>query len=364
MVIFFVAIGAFNSYSQYANIQNYNILVNAYNTKIETYAPAEITEDNLRIENGKIIIEEADKPILIEIEENTTEASDLEYAKKVLSYQVRNSDGNLVLAKYFIANVEKTFVDFSLETSKFYTAPAVGATAEQQLDAQKTACSLYFRDQAQASVVVAYETQAKKNVEFLWIKNVWTTDAAYKHPVLPYEEFTQSLTSRSDKFSVGDKLVDFGSITAHTSAYKEASYNEITSQMTAQKSQANGYFILVVLSIGTILLQQFVSMRSQKEQNKYSSVDGQGETTQKTTMIVMTLMFAIFSFMYSAAFSIYMITSNILSLISTLVINKIVDIVAKKKEEKELAAKYNRTLPGKKTGELTIDGKTKKSKKK
>ena len=47
----------------------------------------------------------------------------------------------------------------------------------------------------------------------------------------------------------------------------------------------------------------------------------------------MTGMFAIFSFMYSSAFSIYMITSNIFSLASTLIINMLVD----KKLNKEAA---------------------------
>jgi membrane protein insertase Oxa1/YidC/SpoIIIJ len=73
-------------------------------------------------------------------------------------------------------------------------------------------------------------------------------------------------------------------------------------------------------------------MRSQKEQQKFSSVDGQGASQQKMMLVIMTVMFAIFSFMYSSAFSIYMITSNVFSLISTIVINKLVDVHMAKKE--------------------------------
>ena len=113
-----------------------------------------------------------------------------------------------------------------------------------------------------------------------------------------------------------------------------------------QKTQANGYFVLIVLSIGTILLQQFVSMRTQKEQQKYSTVDGQGGSQQKMMMIVMTLMFAVFSFMYSSSFSIYMIMSNLFSLVSMLIINKLVDISMAKKERKALQEKYNKRFPG------------------
>ena len=361
MIIFFVAIGAFNSYSQYANIQNYNILVNAYNEKIEEFAPDMATAENVSYGDGKIYVQEADKPLSIVIEAPTMEGQTTEalvnFANQTINYQMRNDEGNMIFAKYFVKDVEQTFVDLALETTEFYTQPE----ADDQITAAKaTACSLYFRDQAQNAVVGAYEAEAKNNVSFLWIKNVWTTDAAYKHPVLPYEEFIQTMTSRSDKFDVNGNLVEFASITQHSSAYKEASYNEITMQMTAQKSQANGYFILVILSIGTILLQQFVSMRSQKEQNQYSSVDGQGAQTQKTTMIIMTMMFAIFSFMYSAAFSIYMITSNLLSLLSMLIINKIVDVSMNKKEAKALAAKYNRTIPGKNVENTATDKKKKK----
>ena len=36
MVIFIVAINAFNAYAQFANVRNYNDMVHAYNTKLET----------------------------------------------------------------------------------------------------------------------------------------------------------------------------------------------------------------------------------------------------------------------------------------------------------------------------------------
>ena len=87
-------------------------------------------------------------------------------------------------------------------------------------------------------------------------------------------------------------------------------------------------------------------MRTQKEQQKYSSVDGQGANQQKMTMIMMTGMFAVFSFMYSAAFSIYLIVSNIFSLGSTIVINKIVDKSAEKKEAKKAEAKFESRYGG------------------
>jgi membrane protein insertase Oxa1/YidC/SpoIIIJ len=92
-------------------------------------------------------------------------------------------------------------------------------------------------------------------------------------------------------------------------------------------------------------------MRAQKAQNQFSSVDGQQAQTQKTTMIIMTVMFGIFAFMYSTAFSIYMVTSSVFSLFSTMIINKLVDNSMNKAEAAKLREKYTRKLPGQKTVE-------------
>ena len=106
---------------------------------------------------------------------------------------------------------------------------------------------------------------------------------------------------------------------------------------------------MIALSIATILLQQWISNRAQKEQQKYSTVDGQGASQQKMTMIIMTGMFAVFSFMYSSAFAIYLIVSNVFSLVSMLIINKAVDTAAEKAELKAMQEKYNKRFPGAKT---------------
>ena len=82
-------------------------------------------------------------------------------------------------------------------------------------------------------------------------------------------------------------------------------------------------------------------LRSQKDQQKFATVDGLGAGQLKNMMVVMTAMFAIFSFMYSSAFSIYMITSNLFSMISTLVINKCVDLAAAKKENAETVKSFH-----------------------
>ena len=340
LIIFIVAINSFNAFAQYSNIENYNTMVNAYNAEIGSYCAVltdENVEDCLTIE-GKTLddkgnplqqqevtytVKNADKPIYYkayEVLPQGVEYTTLTKAEKV-SYV------NSYVNKEYFVDVDKVKADTALMTE-------INAQKQEgEEDAQ--AIYNYFVSRAQDSVVEAYKTDVKANMSFGWIKNIWATDASYKHPVLSYSDF-KAEASR-EKFEVNGKNVSYSSISSYTNAYGEDQYNLVTAKLSAQKKEANGFFILIALSIGTILLQQFVTQRSQKAQSQYSSVDGQAASQQKMTMIIMTGMFAIFSFMYSSAFSIYMITSNLFSLGSTLIINKIVDVkMAKKASETEL----------------------------
>lgn len=314
MVIFIVAINAFNAYAQYANVENYNMMVDAYNANITSYAP-ELDSQTLDISDDGSTIYVKDT------------AED-----KYIYYTVAYAEG---YDNAYIAQANKTYYIDSekalanAEIKAFYDAKvAEGAESDVALRS-------YFYDSAQTAVKVAYENEVNYKTKFLWIKNIWATDASYKHPVLEYSDFNAEIAR--EEFLVDGEKVELAEL--NTGVYSADTYNHITAKLDEQKDQANGYFILIVLSIGTILLQQFVSMRSQKEQQKYSSVDGQGASQQKMMMVIMTVMFGVFSFMYSAAFSIYMIMSNVLSLISTLVINFFVD---KKTDKKETEQEYKK----------------------
>ena len=318
MVIFIVAINAFNAYAQYANVENYNMMVDAYNAKITSYAP-DLESDTLDISNDGTVIYVKD----------TAEDSYMYYT---VSY-IENYDNA------YISSAEKTYY---IDSEKALSNEEIKAYYDAQIEAnadmsEGDALKAYFYEQAQEAVKTAYETDVIYNTKFLWIKNIWVTDASYKHPVLEYKDFEAEI--KREKFNVGGEKTELAEL--NTNVYSADTYNHITEKLDKQKDTANGYFILIVLSIGTILLQQFVSMRSQKEQQKYSSVDGQGASQQKMMLVIMTVMFAIFSFMYSSAFSIYMIMSNVLSLLSTIVINFFVDKKANKKEAEAEYKKYS-----------------------
>lgn len=342
LVIFFVAIGAFNAYAQYASVDNYNDMVKAYNAKIESYCP-DLENYDAVIENNTVIVKgkDADDYIYYTVVAPTEGEATKEYiasAKK--SYFV---DSEKLYASEYKAAIDELLNQKNEDGSAKY-------------DLAK-ACQLHMISLAQDAVVEKYDSGIAEKTKFLWIKNIWMTDASYKHPVSNYSDFETG--AKQEEFDVGGKKVDYTDV--ETDVYSSSAYEIVTAKLDKQKSAANGYYVLILLSVATILLQQWIMMRSQKEQSQFSTVDGQGVQQQKMTMIIMTVMFAVFSFMYSAAFSIYMIMSNVMSLASTLIINKWVDVALERKEEKAMQEKYNQRFPGRvyKGGE-DKDGKKKK----
>ncbi len=163
------------------------------------------------------------------------------------------------------------------------------------------------------------DTYHDENPGFLWVKNIWVTDSPLKNPVEDDWDDFKSTHGYEDKGHVIDN----------------DDYVSLTAKLEYEKNAPNGYFILVILTAGTSLLMQLIMSKSQKAQMELQTVDGQGAKTQKIMTIIMPIMMAVFAFMYTSAFSIYIILSSVISIGTTLGINKIVDIKFKKAKAKK-----------------------------
>ena len=299
LVIFIVVMGAFSTYSNFAIINTYNNMVDAYNASVEVYVQTS-TEDTdakhfLIGENGNYKVE-------------FNSFTEHYCAEKKLSDEEKNS---------FLTEFNN-----KTEAEKLKT---VGDFV--RVNAQRAAADYYYNN--------------NKVNRFGWIGNVWSPDCMLNKVVPDYSKFKSSISRASN-----------GSDTA---SYEE-SYNEVTyflthvdperPEITEKKLPAktyNGYFVLIVLAIGLMFLQQFIMSRTQKATNELSSVDGSAAKTNKWIMIIMPIMFGIFSFFYSAAFSTYMIISTVYGLISTLIINKIVAVTFEKRGDAYLLKKNKST---------------------
>lgn len=312
LVLFIIVFQAFSTYSQYANLESYNNLVNAYNGVVKTYVIDETEQDNY----GFLVPVDSEGKQIADIKQ--TEPSDYvvdfsaftkHYAHaKQLSAELTDND----VFELLVADYKKVHTGYDGAFSAGIANEKVNGELTATASAVRVTLVNFYLEEPAAQAARDYYLE--HNNSFLWVNNLWYPDSTFYKEMPSFADFKKSV----GKANIGDDYAE--------------SYEKVTSALGDKKSKYNGYFVLIVLSIGFMLLQQFLSMRSNKAVNDLSTVDGTGARTNKWMMIMMPLIYGVISFTYSASFSIYMITNTIYGIVTMLLINKLVDIWFKRKE--------------------------------
>ena len=296
LIIFIAVFNAFSTYSQFANLQSYNGMVDSYNASVEAFI---LADDNQ--------------------EENSDDIKFLIKAKD----EALGTDAYLVDFDAFLKRTEAEH-RFSADEKKAF---------EEANEAGKMAIVREYVREGAAKESAKYYRTHKNN--FLWVKNIWYPDSLLNKEVPTFSNFSSSIS----------RATGSGLSATYEESYDAVTYylrNDGFSEGKLEGKTFNGYFILIVLAIGLMFLQQFISMRMQKDSNDLSTVDGSGARTNKWMLIIMPLIYGVFSFFYSAAFSTYMISNTLYGLVTTVVLNKIMDVqFAKKEASGELFKKKN-----------------------
>ena len=315
LAVFMIVFSSFSQYSQYSNLTSYNNMTSAYSQAVQEYV---LTEDADQNDNGLFLIAAVEDGL-----NNPVPAGNLK----------RSEEGKLVNEQGETVKIYGYFVDYN-KFAAYY--PSVEGTTEAFPDDWESLSDVskndfvknFVRLRAREAAADYYHAHSAENsfpTANWWIGNVWYPDSMFNREVPSFTDFRSAISR-----AVGNGSID--------ETYEE-SYNEVTFNLQNEKNSYNGYFVLIVLAIGLMFLQQFITMRSQKAANELSTVDGQAATTNKMMMIMMPIIFGFFSFMYSAAFSIYMIVNTTYSLISTLIINKVVSVRFDNESEKQSLSK-------------------------
>lgn len=281
LVVFMVVFSQFSTYSQYANLELYRGMVTAYNEVAQEY----VYDEENNAEGFLIAAKDSDGEEVYRVdfgkfeEYYTANRAQNDPTYEVLTADVETENDMFIIIKDYMA-------EFARDASAQY-----------------------------------YE---ENNQGFLWVGNIWYPDSMLNKEVPTFDKFVSSLSRASD-----------------LSNYEE-SYNEVTAHLDKQKDTYNGYFVLIVLAIGMMFLSQFFMMRMQKDMNELGTVDGSGQRTNKWMLILMPIIYGVFSFFYSAAFSLYMITNTLYSFVTTLIVNKTLDVKFRKLEERQELDKYLR----------------------
>ncbi len=279
LVIFMVVLSAFSTYSNYAVLHDYSEMAKCYNESVSYYV---MTDEN----------DASNEHFLKVVEVNGHTEYQANYEKFAVYYE----------EYYNNLHANDTDADGNPVENKFNKTEYAGLSEQDKWEVVSNFIELHARESA-----AQYYVENSDGIHFGWIGNLWYPDSMLNKEVPDYAKFTSATTRAGVTIS-------------------EIDYNSVTYNLEAQKNNYNGYFVLIVLSIGLMFLQQFITMKSQKAANELSSVDGSAARTNKWMMIIMPIIFGLFSFMYSAAFSIYMITNTLYGLISTLIINKVVTV--------------------------------------
>ncbi len=332
LVIFIVAINAFTDYSKYANQTYIYNMTKSYNNVI--YSGFEV-DDNYIVRNaeGRIIvnlgkIQQVNDNVEIDLDASPDKV-EIDLGTHKIFYEV---DAGSVISVYTSNSIFK-YVDsganWHFELADNYKANLASEAIQKpennnwknsdgdDFDAflLKNSQSEKTEDQLAMQFIKSIredksaESFRSENTKFLWVKNVWVTDSATKTPI----------ESDWDNYKASF-LADDGSV-----RIQKEQYNSLINKLEEEKTQPNGYFILVALTALSSFLTQFVTSKSQKAQMELQTVDGQGASTNKMMMWMMPIMMAVFAFMYTAAFSIYIVLSSVISLCTTLLINVIID---------------------------------------
>ena len=352
LVVFMIVLGAFSDYSRYANLDVYREMTVQYNSAITAHMP-DIAPENL-LSHSYTAPGEADEEGYIAYNREERYGGEGALIEVVLDRTLYLQEANLTEKQLDeldwyntdpeagpVAQVAaQTTWTLTVQTEEVLSsADADIAAAVEAVRAQNAGLS---EDDTAAEAIrtlgrnAAEKSYRSYNSSFLWIKNIWVPDTSYRHPI-EYDDVLES------------------------SGLSEEAFNEVSYNLSAERSQANGYYILIIISIGSMFLSQFISARSQKAQSELQTADGSGKRTQRTMMIVMPIVFGVFSFFYSAGFSIYMIVSSLYSILRTLIINLIVDRKFQKVQEQEIQDKYNQRIPqaARKANDVRKGGKTK-----
>ncbi len=368
LVIFFVAIDAFRFYSAFAMVEEYNSIVTVYNQSVE-----EIVEDYNAKYDGLF------KSITAGEDAESGAETDGESAEQVKKWELDNGvflahsqelmQGTEFAVLADIIEFDGTVFkvkDSALEGGKFTQSAAqlmravfeengilatsgitdangamAGCISMDEGGVHYTAddgfagnfvgfAGEYFvktnlNDDVAAIVGRVYKNDEKdaegneriKKSTFLWIKNVWMPDVSYEHPIPPNSADLASRIATSMRRSCSCRGEEY--------PLDSGMYDAVTAGLAEYKDAPNGYFILVVLSILSMFLSQFIVTRMQKASFEAQSVDGQAMMTQKMMMWMMPMIFGVFAFSYSSAFSIYMTVSSVISTLSSVLIGLAVD---------------------------------------
>lgn len=184
---------------------------------------------------------------------------------------------------------------------------------------------LFNNAHKEASEACSKEWNSLKS-SWLWVENIWVEDAPTK-PFPTYEALKKIASNGGNYYS--DYI---------TENIAESDYNTIASIIGSSARKANGYYILAILAglvtfASQMLADLHTRLRSKKANKLAKATNQQNSMSLKIMKIIMPIIMVLFVITSSASFGIYILASNIVTILTGEIIRLIVNKLTKKKQE-------------------------------
>lgn len=231
-----------------------------------------------------------------------------------------------------------------------------GVTEPTETQIYQKEQNLLLQSNEQLKTILANEASYYNKIKdgWLWVDSIWRPDT-YVSGFPDYDTYrtSASITSRDYYTAVLNNSELTDEQKNQTFLKWENEYNLITHDIQAEHNSWNGYFILVLLAALITYLSISISQRTSLKKNK-SNLQNQNQAqapnangAMKIMKFIMPLIMVFFALSYSAAFAIYIVTNQIMSLILSLIAMSIFNKIDKDKDNiivkpKKIDVEYSR----------------------
>ena len=283
MAVFMTMFGGLRSYSTYSSVQTFNELSKTY---YQTYAE------------------------LIVNTTPSTAAQQKAHDEFVAAYT--SIGGTLTNGQYSANFTKEEYSRISQGLKKIQDAKdellASGDQANVALGQQMEVLMAEYADTVKTSIQTRY---SEVEEGWLWIQNVAQPDT--------WESIMPKYDSGSNSFTTLVNMDNYGGETNGKALYNTIRNAVLETGDRGEKGNWNGLMILPILSIALSFLSVLIAQAMEKKKDvAQTSVDAQQQKSNKATMFMMPLMMAYFGFIYTGAFSIYMVCNYTISILSTI----------------------------------------------
>ena len=159
---------------------------------------------------------------------------------------------------------------------------------------------------------------------WLWVQNIWVADA----PNYPFPTYSDLKSNAANAGNYYKNYVEANIL--------EDEYNALANYINTNSNQYNGYYILAILAGVITYLSTYISELHNKLKNKKanamaSTANQQNAGSMKMMKIIMPIIMIVFVLTSSASFGIYILASNVASIIIGEIIGLLVDKSTKTK---------------------------------